>query len=205
MGTDQGRTPRPAAGGRRPRSRMPKPPRIRHPAPCTASPPDSPGGGGEPAASDIAYGNAAHGSRDNADACSRGPGTPAQDQRGGARRGSVARGAYRQGPAGGRPRGHAADLPSREAKRENQACRKAKIGYSTRWVAGRGVFHFRVRIRRTRDGPQVVEHHPGDTAQGGPVQQVEGRVDSPRAGEGRAAHDVSVMPPHGRSSADIRS
>lgn len=67
------------------------------------------------------------------------------------------------------------------------------------------VFDIQAHIRRARDVPGVGEHHPRDTAQGGPVQQMEGRIDSAWAGEKRAAHDMRAMPSHGRSRDGMRA
>ena len=98
-----------------------------------------PDGYGEPAASDIVYGDAAYGSRYNVAACAcvgmvpgilHGISATVRGKGSGAAWGVSAKGWF-----GGGPEATRLDLLSREEKRENQTCWKAKIGYNMRWVA----------------------------------------------------------------------
>ena len=48
------------------------------------------------------------------------------------------------------------------------------------WIGKKwSILAIQAHIRRTRDVPQAVKHHSGDASRGGPVQQADGRIDSP--------------------------
>ena len=139
-------------------------------------------------APDVVLGDAAYGSRENAAACARArmvPWHPAQNQRDGARQGIRRRvGRVRKGPAGGKP-GRDAPGPDEQGGEEGEPdILEDPDRLRPKVARGERVFSIQAPVRRASDGPQVGEHRAGGEAQGGPVQQVEGRVDCPGGGRG---------------------